>query len=242
MTARLGVALLFLMSACGGTHAAASGAITVALGDSVPYGTACGCTPYPQLTADDIAHHVGHSVNASNDAQPGWTTTDVLNQLQHDDGVSSRVQRASVVTVEIGANDVAHSPSCGDELECYAPTLPDVQHNLDTIVGRIHALTHGHPVSVVLVDYWSVWLGGTYAQAQGPEYVQAADNLTAQVDDIIKTVAHNTGSTYVDLRTAFRGPDHDGDETNLLAPDGEHPNAEGQETIAQAIEAAVRVA
>jgi hypothetical protein len=46
-----------------------------ALGDSVPHGSACNCTPYPQLTG---AHHT------SNDAVPGFTSTDVLHQTHAD--------------------------------------------------------------------------------------------------------------------------------------------------------------
>ena len=41
---------------------------TAALGDSVPYGTACDCSPYPQLVGADIARVAGHSVETSNDA------------------------------------------------------------------------------------------------------------------------------------------------------------------------------
>ena len=88
---------------------------------------------------------------------------------------------------------------------------------------------------MVLLDYWSVWLGGEYATAQGQAYVDAATAVTTSVNDTIHAVARATGSSYVDLRTAFRGPDDAWDETHLLAPDGEHPNAAGHERIAEAV-------
>ena len=244
---RLCVGLLLisavLMVSCSGSRRAAPiGPITrtTALGDSVPYGTSCACTPYPQLTADDLAHASGHSVDVSNDAVPGSTSADLVTQLQEDSGVMNRVAEANVVTVEIGANDVGYSTSCGTNLACYEPELPAVQRNIEAIVARIHELSEEHGVMVVLLDYWNVWLGGSYAQAQGPKYVETADTLTDKVDAIISTIAHDTGSIYVDLRTAFKGQDHDGDETPLLAADGEHPNAEGHERIAVAVDTAIR--
>jgi lysophospholipase L1-like esterase len=38
-----------------------------------------------------------------------------------------------------------------------------------------------------------------------------------------------------DLRTTFGGPDHNRDETSLLASDGDHPDAAGQQRIADAV-------
>ena len=52
---------------------------------------------------------------------------------------------------------------------------------------------------------------------------------------VIRDVAAQTGSTYVDLRAAFKGPDHAYDETQYLASDGIHPNAGGHEKIAAAL-------
>ena len=49
-----------------------------------------------------------------------------------------------------------------------------MQKNLAAIVSRIHALGSGDKVLVVLLDYWSIWLGGTYARNKGHDYVSAA--------------------------------------------------------------------
>jgi lysophospholipase L1-like esterase len=213
--------------------------VVTALGDSVPYGTACECTPYPGLIGADIQHVAGHNVEVWNNAVAGYTSKNVVDQLHHDTPTLDHVGGSQVVMVEAGANDVAHSSTCGTTVACYDAKIPDVERNLTTIVQRIHDLRSGHDLAVVLLDYWNVWLGGQYAEAQGPEYVNAADTVTAHVDSAIQSVAHSTDSIYIDLRTAFRGPDHAWDETHLLAPDGDHPNAEGHQRIAEAIAHAV---
>jgi len=207
----------------------------VALGDSVPYGTSCGCTPYPELSATSLTEPATREVTATNDAVGGFTTADVLTQLRSDDDVISQVSKASVVEIEVGANDVAYSGACGTSVACYQPRIRSTEQNLDEIVARVRDLTAGHPVLLVLLDYWSVWLGGQYAEAKGAVYVDAAEEVTDQVNNVIKTTAANTGAAYVDLRAAFKGPNYAYDETRYLASDGDHPNAAGHEQIAAAV-------
>ena len=214
----------------------------VALGDSVPYGSNCRCTPYPPLTASGLTAKTGQTVTAANDAVAGYTTSNVLHQLQSDTAVIDRVRRADVVEVEVGANDVAYSQSCSTSAACYAPKIPAIQTNLDAIVARVHELTAGHKVLVVLLDYWSVWLGGQYAAAKGDAYVHAAATVTDDVNTAIKTTAAKTGSAYVDLRAAFKGPDYAYDETHYLSNDGDHPNAAGHKQIAEVTQAVIETA
>jgi acyl-CoA thioesterase I len=137
-------------------------------------------------------------------------------------------------------SDVANSTRCGTSVQCYTAAISGVEQNLRTIMQRVHELTAGHLSLVVLPDYWSVWLGGQHAQAQGQMYVDAAANVTDDVNTAIKTVAAETGSAYVDLRAAFKGPDYSYDKTHYLASDGDHPNAAGHQQIAAALEHAVQ--
>jgi lysophospholipase L1-like esterase len=209
----------------------------VALGDSVPSGYHCACTPYPQLSAQGLASSTGQTVTATNDAVAGYTSTNVLHQLSSDSTVIDQVRHADAVEINVGANDIPYnSNSCGTSVGCYAPLLAPLQNNLATIVRRVHDLTSGHKVLVVLLDYWSIWLGGSYARDKGRAYVTAARRLTAKVDAAIKTTAEQTGSAYVSERRAFRGPSFGSIESHYLADDGEHPNTAGHNAIAAATE------
>jgi len=243
-TRRLGavaglIALCCAATACSTPSSVPRGTSLVALGDSVPRGTNCDCRPYPALTADKLTASTGHAVTALNDSVAGATSSDVLVQVASDPAVSDHVRAADVVEIEVGANDVAHTTHCGLDVSCYTPRIPVVEQNLAEIVHRVHELAAGRHVLVVLLDYWSVWLGGKYAKARGADYVAAAEEMTDKVNAVIKSTAAKTGSAYVDLRAAFKGPDYASDETHYLSDDGDHPNAEGHEQIAAAAQTVI---
>jgi acyl-CoA thioesterase I len=213
----------------------------VALGDSVPAGANCGCTPYPPLTGQDLAKRTGRKVDVSNDAVNGANSGSVLDQLRTDTAVIDRVRAANAIEIEIGANDVSYSTSCGTTVDCYTDRLPALEKNLPAIVARVRELASARKPVIVLLDYWSVWLGGRYATERGEAYVDAAAEMTARVDDIIKATATESHTDYVDLRAAFKGPSYDEDETPYLSDDGDHPNAAGHQQIAKAVAAAVDI-
>ena len=92
-------------------------------------------------------------------------------------GGDPQPQNSHAVTVEVGANDVAYSSACATDVACYDQKLPQITSNLTAIVTRIPSWPPGTG-PVVLLDYWSVWLGGEYATAQGQAYVDAATAVT----------------------------------------------------------------
>jgi acyl-CoA thioesterase I len=243
------IGLCCLAAGCGSTKEAGTSTASaprtwsvVALGDSVPRGTNCDCRPYPELSADELAASAAGTVTATNDSVAGATTSGVLRQLESDADVIGHLRGADVVEIEIGANDVGYSQSCGTSVDCYAPRIPTIEKHLDEIVRLTHDLTSGHKALVVLIDYWSVWLGGEYAAAKGEAYVAAAEEMTDRVDSVIKSTATATGSAYVDLRAAFKGPSYSYDETHYLSNDGDHPNAAGHQKIAAATAAVIEKA
>ena len=94
---------------------------------------------------------------------------------------------------------------------------------------------------VVLLDYWSIWLGGTYARQQGPCVCQrrkAHDRPGGCRDQDDR--GSRTARAYVSERRAFKGPSFGYIESHYLAPDGEHPNATGHQAIATATEAVIK--
>jgi lysophospholipase L1-like esterase len=85
-----------------------------------------------------------------------------------------------------------------------------------------------------MTGYWNVFLDGEVGAAKGPSYVTVTDALTREVNAAIDAAATAAGAGYVDLYTAFKG-DGARDDTSLLAPDGDHPSASGQQQIAAAV-------
>src|SRR4029077_8851750 len=107
----------------------------VALGDSGPYGSNCGVTPHPQLSASSLTAPPTREVTATNDALAGFTTEDVLAQLRSDPDVVSHVRQAAVVEIELDPTDVAYSGSCATKAYCYQPMIPAMRQNLAEIVA-----------------------------------------------------------------------------------------------------------
>ena len=210
----------------------------LALGDSVPAGTACGCTPFPSLYANDVAELSGRSTTSVNLAQPGLTSAGLLAQLAPGSQASARVGQASVITVTIGANDFNYQPasSC-PQLACYAGQLAGMRANVANILRRVGAARAGTPTAVLVLGYWEVWEDGQVGADKGSDYMGVNDALTAAVNRDLAAVAAAATATYVDLQTTFhRSPGEE--DTDLLAPDGDHPNAAGHRAIAQTLRSA----
>ncbi len=212
-------------------------AAVVGLGDSVPAGTACGCTNYVTLLGEAIAARRARPVAVTNFATDGQTTGGLLGQLEQP--VTQRaLARAAVVIVTIGANDFDATAVTKDECAspdgtgCFGGQLASLRSHLDEILA---AVRHAAPKSQVLVTgYWDVFLDGQVGSAKGASYVANSDALTRQVNATVATAAARAGATYVDIYAPFKG-DGSRDDTPLLASDGDHPDAQGHHVIAAAL-------
>ncbi len=209
----------------------------VALGDSVPAGTRCDCTAFPDLVASALGERTGRRARSANRAVPGLDTEELREQLRHR-AVRRDLRRADLVLVTIGANDLRYRPHCGAALGCYRAQLDDMESTLRHVLHRVYRLIPGSG-SIVVTGYWSVWEDGAVARSRGATFVSAARTVTAEANRILHRQVRRLGERYVDLTDAIR-PDGV-DATPLLAADGDHPNANGHRAIAALLVRSLRV-
>jgi len=221
----------------------------VGLGDSVPAGSACGCNDYVRLLGRSLSRPQGSPVRTSNLAAPGETSADLVTQLGTV-GARSVLAGADVVVVTVGANDVesvdpttcrADPGEDGDATvaACYGQQLDALTRNLDRALAQVGTLTSASGSRILVTGYWNVFLDGTVGRARGTAYMHLADAATRAVNARIAEVAKAYGDVFVDLFTPFRGSDGARDCSDLLAPDGDHPDAEGHVLIARELASAL---
>ena len=219
----------------------------VAVGDSVTAGSNCNCTPFPELYGTDLATTYGVKSYVENDGEGGETSADVLNDLNSDNGEQDDISDANIVLITIGANDFGPqydqitSGTCGgdDGLDCAQDGLSQLQKNLTAIVHQIRSLRNDSSTAILMTGYWNVFEDGSVADdSMNKQGREESDALTKAVNKIEEHVAGAQDATYVDIYTPFKGSDGSSDPTDLLADDGDHPDAEGHKLIAKTLLAA----
>jgi lysophospholipase L1-like esterase len=229
--------------------AAASGkrqpAVTsvVGLGDSVPTGSACGCTSYIALVGDALAERQGIQVLSQNLAAGGQTSQGMLEQLGTNTAQAA-VAGSNLTIVTIGANDfdstMAGDEACSDSagLSCYQSMLSQLRSNIQAILSKLRTLQSRPDSRIQVTGYWNVFLDGAVARARGNSYVANSNALTLAVNHILASAATANGAQYVDIYAPFKGNGSQ-DDTALLADDGDHPDAAGHQVIASSLLAAL---
>jgi lysophospholipase L1-like esterase len=206
----------------------------VALGDSVPAGSACACTAFPEIYGRELAARLGAPVHVRNDGVPGETSAMLRSALQRPSTVHD-VINADIVIVTIGANDFdfrTYETRRCPALSCYEPQLSRLRTNLAATFQKIRDARSDGPRLLLVTGYWDIWRDGAVARRVGPAYVHVGDALTRRVNDVVAATAAANSFRYVDLFTPFRGGTGERDDTHLLASDGDHPNSAGHRLIA----------
>jgi len=191
----------------------------VTLGDSVAAGAECDCDPFPALYAKRQ-----HAVDV-NLAESGATAADVRGQLPDNSGALSK---AAEVLIMIGANDVADTI---DDPSTYPAAADGVREDVTAMIAGIEK---AHHVPVIVLGYWNVVLDGQVGEkTYGADGMRDATQATNLINSALAAAAAtNAQAEYISTAPAFHGPDGTHDPTDLLASDGDHPNAAGQAAIA----------
>jgi lysophospholipase L1-like esterase len=211
----------------------------VAMGDSVPTASTCGCTGYVELLGRRLGQLTNRPTLVHNDATDGWTTADVVDDLDSGPTRADLVD-ADLVVIEIGANDFDFSrvddPSCypASSSSCWASTIDGLKTGLSQIVATVKSIDANPELRVAVVGYWNVTVDGAVGRARGQDFVEGSDSLTRAVNQAIAGVAQTSGATYVDAYTPLKGSG-DRDPTGELLDDGDHPNQAGHQLLMQAV-------
>ncbi|MCW2847803.1 MAG: hypothetical protein JWR90_1777 [Marmoricola sp.] len=217
--------------------------LVVALGDSVPSGAACPCSPFPSLYGALLGQRTGGPVKVENFAVSGLDTAGLLAQFRQARVVES-VRRADVLLVTIGANDfednhdqVVEGACTRQAADCVSDEMGSMRANLAKALAEIGTLRQGRPTTVLVTGYWNVFEDGYVAQqASGASGLKASIRLTLRVNAAISAVASTSGAHYVDLFEPFQS--RGGHISSLLAADGDHPDTAGHQLIAKTLLAA----
>lgn len=217
-------------------------AVVVGIGDSVTSATVCGCTGFVESYAAHLPAADGGPARAENLGAGGLTAAGLRTLMTQPGPTPTSVAEADVLLVTIGANDLtpllSRWQSSGCSKACYSPAVEAVGSDLGDILAAARSLRGHRPTRVLVTDYWNVFADGDVARASdGPAYLRWSDELTRALNVSICNAARNAGATCVDLYAPFKG-DGSKNPTELLAADGDHPNAAGNQVISSALLAA----
>ncbi len=216
--------------------AAARVPVVVGFGDSVPAGAHCGCPSFLQQYADRVGVATGTRPVVDNLAVDGSTSADLV-ELTGTDRVRKAVAQATVVVIMAGANDYEEAfqaVGAGAASSRYEPVAAAVRENVSAAIESIRSVNPA--AAVVVADYWAAMEDGAVAQRDYTRtQLSAARQATQSLNDALWSVKSAAGVAWVSTRQAFR--DQGEDDTDLLLPDGDHPNAAGTTVIADALAA-----
>jgi lysophospholipase L1-like esterase len=238
VAASAGVAAVLGVVLVGFGSAAASTGLerrVVGFGDSVPAGQHCACPSFVQQYADRVGTRSGTKSVVENLAVDGSNSADLLRLIGTTQGRQA-VERATTVVIMTGANDYQaafKAVAAGGSPAQYQQVAARVQSDLTMAVGRIHLLNRR--AHVVIADYWAAMEDGQMAQRDyTPAQLTAARQATDSLNAALLAASQATHTAWVSTWQAFHAQS---DVTDLLLPDGDHPNSIGTAVIAEALDA-----
>lgn len=218
----------------------------VTIGDSIPYGREdCGdCATFTDLFAQALRNSTGKTVAAANlSSHDGLTGAQLVQRIKTNESMRDALAAAELVIVNIGHNDTpwnAVDDDCDGASadfqwstytgECIDALANRHEQELGAILDEIVALRAGKPTVIrVMTDYNDI-VGWSEAP---PEAVEPSVETLNAFQEATCVAAEAHGLECVDVYHAFNGIDGRTAATPLLASDHTHPNAAGQQRIAE---------
>lgn len=206
----------------------------VGLGDSIMAGTNCACDGPLAAYADRLASERGVRPEDDNLAVAGWTTHDVLRQVQQDADARAAIEEADVVVLVVGANDLFRMglrPQDDGGAGALSQGVVTLQDRLATVLAELRAIRGDRPTTYLVAGYWDI------LSAPGDESTWSAI-ATGAVNTAIRATAEGADMRYVDLGEAFAEAGGADGVRPFISDDGLHPNADGARVIGEAFAAA----
>jgi lysophospholipase L1-like esterase len=209
--------------------------VYTALGDSIATGV-WATSGYVSVYGDHLRADVGPSVQLTNLAVNGWTTSDLLGALRSNDRYRGAVQAADVVTLSIGGNDLLQARArfmqgaCGGQAseDCLRDTTDRILVNWDAILDEILAMVGPRPAAIRTMDVYNPYAGVDAA------HLPILKPYLDEINGYYCLSAELRGIPCARVYAAFNGSSGDEDpvEKALIAFDGIHPNDRGHALIA----------
>jgi lysophospholipase L1-like esterase len=222
--------------------------IYTALGDSIGFGLFAsignGYVPtYDRFLEADS----GANVKTINLCVPGWTSSDLRNAIRGNLLFRVSVATSTIVTVNIGGNDLLGARgdykdrTCGgaDNQDCLRSGVAVFAANFNAILSEVRSLRGSRATIIRTMDIFNPFVNedraqDTWPNDQGNDFQVFKPYLEA-INGQIAAVATARNVPFARVYMAFNGPNGDIDPSNmgLLSFDGLHPNTSGHRLIAE---------
>lgn len=208
----------------------------VALGDSITFGfnleagnTHPSSQAFPNLIGDG-------QLNTINLGFPGWTSKDLLNALNGKPEFTAALQKADLITLDIGNNDLLQAAGLSELLKSGTPVVITPQllqkldsaskqlaQNLQAILSKINEETDA---PILLYNLYNPFGESTNPFASSL-HALGEKIITTVNQQVILPIASKNGALYVDAYSAFNGK-----QSEYILPGDIHPTVIGQHVLA----------
>jgi lysophospholipase L1-like esterase len=229
---------------------AAQAWVYTALGDSLAFGAlAPPFEGYVYRYRDEIAADTHATVPVFDLGVPGWKSGDLLDALRHNFVFRELVAASSIVTWDIGGNDLRSARqsyknrTCGgtDNQDCLRSAVATFKANWDAILAEIMSLRNPAKTILRTMDIYNPYIADDRSADSWPDDDGLTDlqALKPYLDEVNAHIAATVAShsiPYAQVYLAFNGPSGEEDpriKGYISVLDGLHPSKAGHRQMAE---------